>query len=139
MSHGRGWSLRSKKRKIPNVRICKWWHRIFYFIFNLAIINSFIPWQVKKRNRRPANIPYSISSLAHRRIFLKKRKRRPASCQAKCVVVPDDVRLASVGNHMPNMVSDCRRCRKCSRKGQEKRTRCVCGMGYVHCNMLHGK
>ncbi|GFU18398.1 uncharacterized protein TNCV_1980791 [Trichonephila clavipes] len=31
----------------------------------------------------------------------RKRKGRPASFQAKKCVVPDDVRLASVGNHMP--------------------------------------
>ncbi|GFU47424.1 uncharacterized protein TNCV_3109091 [Trichonephila clavipes] len=34
--------------------------------------------------------------------------------------------LASVGNHMPKMVSNYRRCRKYSRKGQEKRSRYMC-------------
>ncbi|GFT83095.1 uncharacterized protein TNCV_629231 [Trichonephila clavipes] len=33
------------------------------------------------------------------------------------------MRLASVGIHMPKMVPNYRRCRKCSRKGQEKRNR----------------
>ncbi|GFX20509.1 piggyBac transposable element-derived protein 4 [Trichonephila clavipes] len=37
---------------------------------------------------------------------------RPSSFQAKKCVVPDDVRLASVGNHLPKMVSNYRRCRK---------------------------
>ncbi|GFV97102.1 transposable element Tcb1 transposase [Trichonephila clavipes] len=56
----------------------------------------------------------------------RKRKGRPSSFQANTCVVPDDVRLASVGNHMPKTVSNYRRCRKCSRKGQEKRTRYMC-------------
>ncbi|GFU33203.1 hypothetical protein TNCV_4157061 [Trichonephila clavipes] len=45
-----------------------------------------------------------------------------ACFQAKKCVVPDDVRLASVRNHISKIVSNYRRCRKCSRKGQEKRT-----------------
>ncbi|GFX35468.1 piggyBac transposable element-derived protein 4 [Trichonephila clavipes] len=40
---------------------------------------------------------------------LRKREGRPASFQAKNYVVPDDVRLGSVGNHMPKMVSNYRR------------------------------
>ncbi|GFX23599.1 piggyBac transposable element-derived protein 4 [Trichonephila clavipes] len=75
-------------------RSVKGWHRIFYLLVDLTIINSFIRW-----------------------------KGGPASFQAKKWVVPDDVSVASVGNHMPKMVSNYRQCRKCSRKGQEKRTR----------------
>ncbi|GFV39764.1 hypothetical protein TNCV_869391 [Trichonephila clavipes] len=57
---------------------------------------------------------------------VRKRKGCPASFQAKKYVVLDDVRLARVENHMPKMISNYRRCRKCSRKGQEKRTRYMC-------------
>ncbi|GFW48682.1 piggyBac transposable element-derived protein 4 [Trichonephila clavipes] len=92
----------------------KWWFRIFYFLIDLAITNSFIVWQVNKI-RRPSNIPYSISPSAHRRIFLKKRKGRPPCSQVKKYVVPDDVRLASVRNHMSNRVSNHILCRKCVR------------------------
>ncbi|GFT62342.1 piggyBac transposable element-derived protein 4 [Trichonephila clavipes] len=56
----------------------------------------------------------------------RKRKGRPASFQANKCVIPDDVRIGSVGNHMPETVSIHRRCRKCSRKGHEKRTRFMC-------------
>ncbi|GFX60811.1 piggyBac transposable element-derived protein 4 [Trichonephila clavipes] len=57
----------------------------------------------------------------------KKRKGRPASFQAKKYVVPDDERLASVGSHVTKMVSKYTQCRKCLRKGQEKKTRITCG------------
>ncbi|GFW95572.1 hypothetical protein TNCV_1722701 [Trichonephila clavipes] len=48
-----------------------------------------------------------------------------ASKQKKCIA-PDDVRLASVENHMPKIASNYRRCRKCHRKGQEKKTCYMC-------------
>ncbi|GFU29298.1 hypothetical protein TNCV_3334921 [Trichonephila clavipes] len=38
----------------------------------------------------------------------RKRKGRPGSSQVKKCIVPDDVRLASEGNHMPTMVSNYR-------------------------------
>ncbi|GFX19869.1 hypothetical protein TNCV_1434301 [Trichonephila clavipes] len=56
-------------------------------------------------------------------INVRKRKGRPASFQEKMRIIPDDGFLASVINHMPMMVSNCRRVRKCRKKGQEKRTR----------------
>ncbi|GFW27057.1 hypothetical protein TNCV_92831 [Trichonephila clavipes] len=57
----------------------------------------------KKQKFRLANIPHSISSSANRQIFFsRKNKGHPASFQEKKCVVSYDVRLASVGNHMPN-------------------------------------
>ncbi|GFX27587.1 piggyBac transposable element-derived protein 4 [Trichonephila clavipes] len=56
----------------------------------------------------------------------RKRQGLPASFQVNKCIAPDDVRLTSVGNHMPKMVSNSRRCRKCSRKGQEKGTHYMC-------------
>ncbi|GFX80000.1 hypothetical protein TNCV_2890551 [Trichonephila clavipes] len=61
----------------------------------------------------------------------KVREGCPADSQADSVV-PEELRLASVENHMPEMVSKHRRCRKCSRKGQKKRTRYMC----AECDVL---
>ncbi|GFY16506.1 hypothetical protein TNCV_735351 [Trichonephila clavipes] len=93
----------------------------------------------KKQKFRPANIPYSISSSANRRIFLKKKERRSASFQGKKCVVLDNVRLANVWDHVPKMVSSYKQCGKCSRMGQEKRTRymcaeCVVPLGIATCS-----
>ncbi|GFS53818.1 hypothetical protein TNCV_731801 [Trichonephila clavipes] len=94
---------------------------IFDFLIDLAVINSFILWQVNKRKRSLNQLTFSSS--ANRRIFLKKKKRsRSASFQVKKSVVPDDVRIASVGKTF----SSYRVCRKCCRKEQEKRIRCLC-------------
>ncbi|GFW30319.1 hypothetical protein TNCV_3850901 [Trichonephila clavipes] len=54
---------------------------------------------------------------------LKWWKEPTVSLQAKKCVVPDDVCLSSVGNLMPNMVSNYRRFIKCRRKGQENKNR----------------
>ncbi|GFV35645.1 uncharacterized protein LOC103524116 [Trichonephila clavipes] len=48
-------------------------------------------------------LPYQMD------ILREKRKGRPASFQAKKCLIPDDVLLASVENHMPEMVSNYRR------------------------------
>ncbi|GFW68035.1 hypothetical protein TNCV_1617961 [Trichonephila clavipes] len=42
-------------------------------------------------------------------MFLKKRKGPPASFQVKKCVVPDDMHLDSVGNHMQKIISNYRR------------------------------
>ncbi|GFS86074.1 transposable element Tcb2 transposase [Trichonephila clavipes] len=99
-------------------RSVKWWHHIFYFLIDLAIINSFILWQMNKRNRSLDQLTLHIT-LARQPIdgySSRKRKGRTASFQVNKCAVPDDVRLASVENHVTKMVSNYRRCRKCSRK-----------------------
>ncbi|GFY19518.1 piggyBac transposable element-derived protein 4 [Trichonephila clavipes] len=82
------------------------------------------------RNRILEQITFRIA-LAHQLIdgySQRKRKRRPASFQAKKCVVPDDVRSASVENHMTEMDSNYRQGSKCIRK-RRKRTRLhVCRM-----------
>ncbi|GFU65314.1 hypothetical protein TNCV_315231 [Trichonephila clavipes] len=74
---------------------------------------------------RSANIPNRISSSANKRIFLKKKEMMFCSFPSKEVCSSNAARLASVGNHMPRMISLYRRCKKCSRWSQEKRTHCA--------------
>ncbi|GFU11097.1 piggyBac transposable element-derived protein 4 [Trichonephila clavipes] len=116
--------------------------RIFYFPIDLTIINSFILEQVNKRTRSLDQLTFRIA-LAHQLIdeySSRQRKRRHASFQGRKCTVPDNIRLACVGNHMPKVVSNYRICRKCSRKGQEKMTRYMCAECSVPmriCNVSH--
>ncbi|GFU59328.1 piggyBac transposable element-derived protein 4 [Trichonephila clavipes] len=105
-------------------RSIKWWHRVLYFLIDLAYTNSFILWQVNKRNRSLDQLTFRIALARQLKdgYSFKKGKGNPDSFKTKKYVIPDDVRLANVGNNMPKMVSNYRRCRKCSRMGQEKRT-----------------
>ncbi|GFV38814.1 piggyBac transposable element-derived protein 4 [Trichonephila clavipes] len=109
-------------------RSVKWRYRNFYFLSGLVTINTFIVWQMNKRNKSLDQITFSITLV---RPLIggytsRKRKGRPASFQAKKCVAPDDVCLHNVGNHMPKLVSNKRRCMKRNRKTQEKRTHYMC-------------
>ncbi|XP_035227169.1 piggyBac transposable element-derived protein 4-like [Stegodyphus dumicola] len=118
-----------KERYQIGRRSVEWWRRIFYFLTDLGIVNSFILWQVNKRNRSLDQLTFRIA-LARQLTdgYSSKKRGRPASFQAKRCAVPDDIRIANVGNHMPEMASNYRRCRKCSTKTQEKRTRYMCAV-----------
>ncbi|GFW91489.1 transposable element Tcb2 transposase [Trichonephila clavipes] len=95
-----GW-LRSKKRKILNKN--SGIVSLIYFFIDLAIINSLIQWQVNRRNRSLDKQKFRIAFVRQLidRYSSRKRKGHPARFQAKKCVALDDVRLTSVGNHMP--------------------------------------
>ncbi|XP_035232755.1 piggyBac transposable element-derived protein 4-like [Stegodyphus dumicola] len=42
-------------------RSVEWWRRIFYFLTDLGIVNSFILWQVNKRNRSLDQLTFRIA------------------------------------------------------------------------------
>ncbi|GFX46841.1 reverse transcriptase domain-containing protein [Trichonephila clavipes] len=95
-----------RKERYQIRRSAKWRHRIFYFLIDLAIIYSFISRRVNKRDRSLDQLTFRIA-LAGQLIdayFSRKRKGRPASFQAK----KRDVSLASLGKHMPKIVSNYR-------------------------------
>ncbi|GFV30317.1 piggyBac transposable element-derived protein 4 [Trichonephila clavipes] len=73
-------------------------------------MNSFILWQVNKRNRGfdQLTLRTVLARLLKDGYSSRKRKGRLAGFQAKKCVVLDDVRLASVGNHMRHEVSNYR-------------------------------
>lgn len=109
-------------------RSVKWWHRILYFLIDLAIVSSFILWNVAKGTK--------IDQLSFRLRLAKQlignytfRKRRGRKVSAlylsKKGKVPDDVRLVSVGEHMPKETT-WRRCRFCSTGASQRRTRFEC-------------
>ncbi|GFV97133.1 piggyBac transposable element-derived protein 4 [Trichonephila clavipes] len=86
--------------------------------------------QVNKRNRSLDQLIFRIA-LARQLIdgySSRKRKGRPDSFQAKECAFPDDVRLASVGNHMPKMVSNYRWCKECNKGTRKEAPLHVCRM-----------
>ncbi|PRD35301.1 UNVERIFIED_CONTAM: hypothetical protein NCL1_11913 [Trichonephila clavipes] len=76
----------------------------------LAIIIVIVASEQKKTKFRPVKFRIALPSQLIDGYSSRKRKGRPAGFQAKKCVVPDDVRLANVGNHIPKMLSNCRRC-----------------------------
>ncbi|KAG5883896.1 hypothetical protein JTB14_007784 [Gonioctena quinquepunctata] len=107
-------------------RSVKWWHIIFYFLVDLAIVNSFILYQTSRR-LNSSQLTYRIALVRQLIGGYSSRKRRgkPVQFLANKKTVPDEVRLTSVGAHFPEQ-GTYRRCRICSTKSNEKQTQSTC-------------
>lgn len=110
-------------------RSAKWWHRILYWLIDLAIVNAFIMYKISRRQESTVDQLTFRLQLARQltSCYSNKPKRgRPVSFLANKRKVPDDVRLQQVGSHMPQQNAKYRRCRMCSTTLSEKRTRYTC-------------
>lgn len=109
----------------------KWWHRIFHFLLDLAISNAFALYSLchnNTRNQLAFRIRLArllIATYASRKrkeiapVFYMPQKRGVVS-------VPDEIRKVQLGSHFPETVKTWRRCRKCSSRKVEKRTKIIC-------------
>ena len=58
-------------------RSVKWWHRIFYFLVDVAIVNSFVLWKINKReNGQQDQHTYRIRLARQLIAGFSSRKRR---------------------------------------------------------------
>ena len=108
----------------------KWSHRIFLYLIDLAVVNSFILWRLSKNSDQPHDQLSFRLRLARQLIgdFSSRKRRGPPAVAflAQEQKVPDDVRTVGVGVHMPTTGPTFRRCRLCSTTAHEKRTRYMC-------------
>lgn len=108
-------------------RSLKWWHRIFYWLVDLAIVNSFAMWKLDQTNPSKCNqltFRLNFSSQLAAGFSSRKNPGRPPNF-FKCKT-PVEVRLANVGRHMPIKNVNARRCKLCSTQKKEKRTKFTC-------------
>lgn len=112
----------------------KWWHRIFYYLVDLAIVNSFVMWKMQQ----PKHLQSKCDQLTYRLKLARqlisgfcsrKNSGRKNNCFQK--MVPNEVRLAGVGLHMPKFNQKTRRCKSCSAKKVDKRSHLTCN----HCKV----
>lgn len=91
-------------------RSVKWWHRIFYYLTDLAIVYSYVMWKLKNANPSKCHQLDFRINLARQLIAgfssRKNRGRPPNFIKQK---LPDSVRLANVGTHMPEKHDNYRR------------------------------
>ena len=116
----------------------KWWLRIFYFILDAAVVNAF--------NLYAAVHPYPSPQLLQFRVQLFRglvrgfcsRQRRSSlqgmsfmryrftgKSRRKLMGVPEDIRLQP-SNHFPEKTDSYHRCRLCSSRKNNKRSRIMC-------------
>lgn len=109
-------------------RSTKWWHRLFYYFLDMAIINAFILMKVDKETPKAEQLSFRIN-LARQLIgnySSRKKRNKSVLYMSKKGQVPDEIRLTAVGAHLPNKINNYRRCRLCSSGHVEKRTRILC-------------
>lgn len=109
-------------------RSIKWWHRLFYWLLDVAIVNAFILKKIKM-NTKLDQLSFRLRLAQQLIDGFSNRKRKVtaySACKKGAVGVPDDVRLSNVGHHLPMKTSTRRRCRVCSSTKKETRTIYTC-------------
>lgn len=109
------------------------WHRIFWFLLEAAIINSYIVYMTTHSIRRNTHKEFRLRLARALIDNFSSRKKQAAVFKTKkggCYGVPDETRLSNVGLHMPR-ISKYRRCRFCSTRAKEQRTKYSCSICLV--------
>lgn len=118
----------------------RWWLRIFYFCVDLAITNSFLLYSSNKRVHNPLSQLHFRLCLARGLINHYSSRRRSLESQPqyamkrpklstnrqKVLGVTEEIRLANVGKHNHEQLETWRRCRLCSTKTRNKRSKIQC-------------
>lgn len=104
-------------------RSVKWWHRIFYYLVDLAIVNSFVMWKMKQPNKAKCDqLTYRLT-LARQLIGAFCGRKNPGRVPTLFQkAVPNEVRLIGVGSHLPHVNQKYRRCKSCSAKNEKNGT-----------------
>ncbi|CAG9118015.1 hypothetical protein JYU34_008976 [Plutella xylostella] len=107
----------------------KFWMRLFFFMLDAAIINSYIIYLTKH--------PQRVSSHRDFRLRLARALIGDFTCKKQRQIifknkrggnfgVPDEIRLQSVGIHFPEAQDTYKRCKFCSTKKETKRSNIKC-------------
>jgi hypothetical protein len=118
----------------------RWWLRIFYFVVDCAIVNAFVLFKsvhpelpitmLQFREQLFLQLVAGYSSRKRRTALVGgayvRRRRKHEALPHKKLGVPDEIRLRSVGVHWPEKSGTFRRCRLCSTRQNNKRSRIIC-------------
>lgn len=108
-------------------RSVKWWHRIFYYLIDLAIVNSYSMWKIKSDTPSKCHqLDFRINLARQLIAGFSSRKSRARPTNFRKQNVPDSVRMTNVGVHMPEKHPNSRRCKLCAAKKVQKRTLFIC-------------
>jgi len=121
-------------------RSFKWWTRIFYFLLDSAVVNAHILFNSCRIDGKMSQFEFRATlsrelmgnfCSRRRRAMLEggcymRRRSDHAATLTKKPGVPDSIRLQAVGKHWPTQTSIFRRCRVCSSKTRNRRSRYVC-------------
>jgi hypothetical protein len=119
-----------------NRKAKKWWHRIFFGLFDMAIVNSFIVFQettgpeINFFNYR-RSLAQSLLTIGKCERADKRVKRRKFNYS-----VPSSVRLSNTGVHWPVFGHSKGRCEVCASEGIQSRPTSQCSQCKINlcCN-----
>jgi len=130
---------RSRGHYSVSHKAVRWWVRIFYFLIDSAAVNAFILFQSVHPEKPTTAMTFRVDlfremvcgqSFRHRRSSLEgssfMKYRLSGQKRVKKMGVPDNIRLHQ-GNHFPVQIKTFRRCRLCSSRTNNKRSRFICG------------
>jgi len=116
----------------------RWWLRIMYFIIDASVVNAFILLTSIHPDNKLTVLQFRVDLFRGLVRGFSSRQRRSASQGAsfmryrftggsreKLMGVPDDIRLQQT-NHFPEKKDSFHRCRLCSSRKNNKRSRIMC-------------
>lgn len=107
----------------------KWWHRLFYFLLDASLVNSYILYVDNHNVARNSHLEIRLR-IARGLIggFCSKKRKLQSSWVARKKEnrIPQEIRTTNVGTHMPEKGETYRRCKHCSTKTNQKRTKVLC-------------
>lgn len=103
------------------------WHRLLWFLIEAALINSYIIYMLGHSKRRNTHREFRLRvGRALIDNFTSRKKSAPIFKTKKGGInVPHEIRVSNVGVHMPEL-SKFRRCRFCSTRAAERRSKYIC-------------
>lgn len=118
----------------------KWWLRIFYFLLDTSITNAYLLYCQNENVTKLSNLEFRVSIARGLISGFTSRKRRSGPvnyvCKRKAVlsenrqkalhVIAEEIRYTNVGDHMPAELPSYKRCRMCSTKIKDKRSKIMC-------------
>ncbi|XP_046986124.1 piggyBac transposable element-derived protein 4-like [Schistocerca americana] len=96
-----------RERYAVGRRSWKWWHRLFFFLVDLAVVNSYVMWKLQKTEADQLTFRLHLARQLISGFSSRKRRGRPVHFQTPkrgVSGVPDEVRLEEVGTHFPTKV-----------------------------------
>ncbi len=114
----------------------KWWHRIFFGLLYMMIINAFVLYKETVDEKTPLldfhrELALGLLTLGKNRSF-----PGPSKCHKIAFSVPESVTLSNTGVHRPQFIQKKGRCEVCSKNGIGSRPISICSHCGVHlcCN-----
>lgn len=119
----------------------RWWLRIFYFLLDSCITNSYLLYSKNTNAAKLTNLEFRVALAKGLIRGFTSRKRRSAGVnfivrkkaaalsenyQKSVYVTAPETRFTNVGDHMPVELPSYQRCRYCSTKIKDKRSKIKC-------------